>query len=95
MQIAQKLYEGVNIGSETTGLITYMRTDGVQLGSEASLGTRRDRPAFRQQIPAEQPADLSHSGRQRAGSPRGYSPDRYQPRATGNQQLLDYDQQRL
>ena len=35
MQIAQKLYEGVNIGSETTGLITYMRTDGVQLGSEA------------------------------------------------------------
>ena len=32
MQIAQKLYEGVNIGSETTGLITYMRTDGVQMG---------------------------------------------------------------
>ena len=31
MRIAQKLYEGVNIGSETTGLITYMRTDGVQL----------------------------------------------------------------
>ena len=31
MQIAQKLYEGINIGSETTGLITYMRTDGVQL----------------------------------------------------------------
>ena len=29
MQIAQKLYEGINIGSETTGLITYMRTDGV------------------------------------------------------------------
>jgi len=35
MQIAQKLYEGANIGSETTGLITYMRTDGVQLGNEA------------------------------------------------------------
>jgi DNA topoisomerase-1 len=29
MQIAQKLYEGISIGSETTGLITYMRTDGV------------------------------------------------------------------
>ena len=40
MQIAQKLYEGVNIGSETTGLITYMRTDGVQLGSEALAAVR-------------------------------------------------------
>lgn len=31
MQIAQKLYEGVNIGSETVGLITYMRTDATQI----------------------------------------------------------------
>ncbi|MGN6425104.1 MAG: type I DNA topoisomerase [Asticcacaulis sp.] len=29
MQTAQRLYEGVDIGGETTGLITYMRTDGV------------------------------------------------------------------
>ncbi len=35
MQIAQKLYEGVNIGSEAAGLITYMRTDGVQMSMEA------------------------------------------------------------
>jgi DNA topoisomerase-1 len=35
MSIAQRLYEGINIGSETTGLITYMRTDGVQLSSQA------------------------------------------------------------
>ena len=40
MQIAQKLYEGINIGSETTGLITYMRTDGVQLGNEAIAAIR-------------------------------------------------------
>ncbi len=31
MRIAQKLYEGINIGSETTGLITYMRTDSYRL----------------------------------------------------------------
>ena len=31
MQIAQKLYEGLNIGSETVGLITYMRTDSTRL----------------------------------------------------------------
>ena len=35
MQTAQKLYEGVNIGGETTGLITYMRTDGVSMVPEA------------------------------------------------------------
>jgi DNA topoisomerase-1 len=35
MQAAQKLYEGVDIGGETVGLITYMRTDGVQVAGEA------------------------------------------------------------
>lgn len=35
MNIAQRLYEGVDIGGETTGLITYMRTDGVQIVPEA------------------------------------------------------------
>jgi DNA topoisomerase-1 len=35
MQAAQKLYEGVDIGGETVGLITYMRTDGVQTAPEA------------------------------------------------------------
>ena len=33
MQIAQRLYEGIDIGGETAGLITYMRTDGVQIGA--------------------------------------------------------------
>jgi len=35
MRIAQRLYEGVQINGETTGLITYMRTDGVQIAREA------------------------------------------------------------
>ena len=41
MQIAQRLYEGVDIGGETVGLITYMRTDGVQIVPEA-VGHIRD-----------------------------------------------------
>ena len=41
MQIAQKLYEGVDIGGEFAGLITYMRTDGVQIIPEA-VGHIRD-----------------------------------------------------
>ena len=35
MQVAQGLYEGVDIGGETTGLITYMRTDGITMVAEA------------------------------------------------------------
>ena len=35
MRIAQQLYEGVDIGGETVGLITYMRTDSVSLAGEA------------------------------------------------------------
>ncbi|WP_373504510.1 type I DNA topoisomerase [Aestuariivirga sp.] len=40
MQIAQRLYEGVDIGGETVGLITYMRTDGVDMAPEAIAATR-------------------------------------------------------
>jgi DNA topoisomerase-1 len=40
MQIAQGLYEGVEIGGETTGLITYMRTDGVTMVPEAIADAR-------------------------------------------------------
>jgi DNA topoisomerase-1 len=41
MQAAQKLYEGVDIGGETVGLITYMRTDGVQVAQEAIVEARQ------------------------------------------------------
>jgi DNA topoisomerase-1 len=41
MQIAQHLYEGVNVGGETVGLITYMRTDGADLAPEAVSEARR------------------------------------------------------
>jgi len=40
MQVAQRLYEGMDIGGETAGLITYMRTDGVQMAPEAISGAR-------------------------------------------------------
>ena len=35
MRVAQGLYEGVDVGGETVGLISYMRTDGVQMAREA------------------------------------------------------------
>ncbi len=40
MQIAQRLYEGVELAGETVGLITYMRTDGVAISAEAIAAAR-------------------------------------------------------
>src|SRR5437763_3183525 len=40
MRLAQRLYEGTDIDGETVGLITYMRTDGVQIAPEAIAATR-------------------------------------------------------
>lgn len=41
MSIAQKLYEGIDIGEETVGLITYMRTDSIRL-SNAFINETKD-----------------------------------------------------
>ena len=41
MQIAQQLYEGVNIGSNRVGLITYMRTDSVRISETALADVRK------------------------------------------------------
>jgi len=51
MQIAQSLYEGVNVGSQRLGLITYMRTDSTRI-AESALAEVRD---F---ISKEYPGDL-------------------------------------
>jgi DNA topoisomerase-1 len=40
MQIAQRLYEGIDLGGEVVGLITYMRTDGVAIATEAIAAAR-------------------------------------------------------
>ena len=40
MQVAQRLYEGVDIDGDTVGLITYMRTDGVDIAPEGIAAAR-------------------------------------------------------
>lgn len=40
MQIAQKLYEGIEIGGEPIGLITYMRTDSVRVSDDAQAAAK-------------------------------------------------------
>ena len=41
MQIAQRLYQGIDIEGDTIGLITYMRTDGTQISNEAISDFRK------------------------------------------------------
>lgn len=41
MQLAQKLYEGISVGGEATGLITYMRTDSTQVEGSAIAACRQ------------------------------------------------------
>jgi len=40
MMVAQKLYEGININGKHIGLITYMRTDSLNLSSSAIMNAR-------------------------------------------------------
>src|SRR3954469_13917451 len=41
MRLAQRLYEGIDVEGDTVGLITYMRTDGVDIAEEAIASARR------------------------------------------------------
>ncbi len=41
MQVAQRLYEGINVNGETVGLITYMRTDSISVAGEAVAACRK------------------------------------------------------
>ena len=69
MRVAQRLYEGVDIGGETVGLITYMRTDGVDVAPEAvRCRAIRDRQGIWRQICAGRPAQIYGQGQERAGS---------------------------
>ena len=40
MQVVQTLYEGVNVGHGTVGLVTYIRTDSVRVSDEALSAVR-------------------------------------------------------
>jgi len=57
MQVAQQLYEGVNIGSSRVGLITYMRTDSVRISDVAIEDVRT---WLQKNYPAELPAETIH-----------------------------------
>ena len=76
MRLAQRLYEGVEIDGETTGLITYMRTDGIDMAPEAIADIRAmiGKNYGKEYVPGS-PARLSQQVEERAGSARSGAPD--------------------
>ena len=77
MQVAQQLYEGVNLGDQgSTGLITYMRTDSTNVSSLALSETGRYvKEKFGENYAPPVAPSLPAQGQGRAGSPRGHTAD--------------------
>ncbi|MBP5519534.1 MAG: type I DNA topoisomerase [Treponema sp.] len=94
MQIAQQLYEGIQIGQNHVGLITYMRTDSVRI-SETALADVRD--WLSKNHPAELPAEPIHYavGKSAQDAHEGIRPTytNYTPESV--KEYLSHDQFRL
>ena len=94
MQIAQQLYEGIQIGENHVGLITYMRTDSVRI-SETALADVRE--WLSKNHPSELPAEPIHYavGKSAQDAHEGIRPTytTYTPESV--KEYLSHDQFRL
>ncbi|MDG4881186.1 type I DNA topoisomerase [Mesorhizobium sp. WSM4884] len=96
MQVAQKLYEGMDIGGETAGLITYMRTDGVQMAPEA-IDAARDAIVneFGAKYLPEKPRYYSVKAKNAQEAHEAIRPTDFKRTPASVRQYLDADQARL
>ncbi|MBZ9700632.1 MULTISPECIES: type I DNA topoisomerase [unclassified Mesorhizobium] len=96
MQVAQRLYEGMEIGGETTGLITYMRTDGVQMAPEA-IDAARDAIAkeFGPKYLPEKPRLYTTKAKNAQEAHEAIRPTDFMRTPASVRQYLDADQMRI
>ncbi len=96
MRIAQRLYEGVDIGGETVGLITYMRTDSITMAQEAITESRN---LIRKEFGAEYVPDTPNIFRNKAKNAQeaheAVRPTDFSRTPKGMESFLDNDGQRL
>ncbi|PWJ85799.1 DNA topoisomerase I [Pseudaminobacter salicylatoxidans] len=96
MQIAQRLYEGMDIGGETAGLITYMRTDGVQMAPEAITGARSAiAKEFGEKYLPEKPRYYSVKAKNAQEAHEAIRPTDFSRTPAAMRPYLDADQARL
>ncbi|WP_445682030.1 type I DNA topoisomerase [Radicibacter daui] len=96
MRLAQKLYEGIELGGETVGLITYMRTDGTSLSQEAigSIRALIDRDFGGSYVPA-QPRIYKSTAKNAQEAHEAIRPTDIMRRPGDVAQYLDRDELRL
>ena len=94
MQIAQQLYEGIQIGQNHVGLITYMRTDSVRI-SEAALADVRN--WISKNYPSELPSEAIHYavGKSAQDAHEGIRPTYVTYTPESIKEYLSHDQYRL
>ncbi|RWL01771.1 MAG: type I DNA topoisomerase [Mesorhizobium sp.] len=96
MQVAQRLYEGMDIGGETTGLITYMRTDGVQMAPEAISAAREAiAKEFGPKYLPEKPRNYTTKAKNAQEAHEAIRPTDFMRTPASVRQYLDADQARL
>ena len=96
MQVAQKLYEGIDIGGETVGLITYMRTDGVQMAPEAIDAARHAVASqFGERYVPEKPRFYSTKAKNAQEAHEAIRPTSFDRTPDQVKRFLDPDQLRL
>ncbi|MEL6088782.1 type I DNA topoisomerase [Bartonella schoenbuchensis] len=96
MRIAQKLYEGVEINGETSGLITYMRTDGVQMATEAIDSARKViKESFGNNYVPEKPRFYSTKAKNAQEAHEAIRPTDFQRSPNQIRNFLDSDQAKL
>ena len=96
MQVAQRLYEGIEIGGETAGLITYMRTDGVQMAPEAITAARASiAHEFGEKYVPEKPRYYSTKAKNAQEAHEAIRPTDFSRTPTEMCKYLDADQARL
>ncbi len=96
MQVAQKLYEGVDLGGESAGLITYMRTDGVQMAPEGIEAARKTIAAeFGNKYLPEKPRYYSTKAKNAQEAHEAIRPTEFSRTPQSVKKYLDNDQFRL
>ncbi|MHB9151146.1 MAG: type I DNA topoisomerase [Spirochaetales bacterium] len=94
MQIAQKLYEGISMGAQRTGLISYMRTDSTRISESALAEARRwIEEVYPAQLP--QQAQRYSAGSQSQDAHEAIRPTRVDLTPDGISRFLAKDEQRL
>ncbi|QPC87620.1 type I DNA topoisomerase [Mesorhizobium sp. NBSH29] len=96
MQVAQRLYEGMEMGGETAGLITYMRTDGVQMAPEAISAARESIASeFGDKYVPEKPRFYSTKAKNAQEAHEAIRPTDFSRTPVKMRAYLDADQARL